>query len=70
MDSLKKSQTFCFDASADNSVDYSVNKSGLYQSQSFAFGYNGASSFNDFSELKSSINQVSYQETIKEETSI
>ncbi len=65
MDPSKKSQSFYDHASIDD--EYAVAKTGLYQSHTFSCGLNNRDSFHDFSEFKSSIDQISKQETIKEE---
>ena len=67
MDQFKKS--YSFQDNQNENDEYNISKSGLYQSQTFSCGLNTYDSFQNFSEIKSSIDQVTKQETIQEEVS-
>jgi hypothetical protein len=63
MDNNQKSKS-CYDFNSDWNAPTS---SGLNNSKSYAYGFNRSDSFHDFSEIKSTLNQVSQLAPIKEE---
>jgi hypothetical protein len=67
MDPFKKSYSFY--ETQNNDDEYGFSKNSITQSHSFSYGCNN-DSFQDFSQFKSSLNEASKQEPIKEEEGI